>query len=334
MKAAARAPSLSIVIPAFNEEQRLPRLIEELAKSAEATAAASGFSFLEGVIVDDGSSDSTPDLLREAAAAHPFVRLVRSNANRGKGAAIAAGVHAARGDYALLTDIDLSTPLSDLCHLARAVHEGADIAIGSRVVGNSVVKDAPVYRKRLGQGFNLTVRALTGLSFGDTQCGFKLLATPAARELLAVQICRGWAYDVELLMRARLAGLEVVEVPVTYVHDPRSQMRVASASVRMLLAVIELSLRLRTRGRLDRSADEPNRDPRRDADAGRNQPRLEPHRQGKQLVEGGRGDRQLGAPVRAERLSELAGDDDRREEHGVEVGVEDRLPATSPREGA
>ncbi|PZS10448.1 MAG: glycosyl transferase [Solirubrobacterales bacterium] len=251
MKAGGRAPSLSIVIPAFNEEQRLPRLIQELATSAEAIAASSGFSFLEGVIVDDGSTDRTPDLLREAAAAQPLLRLVSSERNRGKGAAVAAGVRAARGDYLLLTDIDLSTPLSDLSHLARAVHGGADMAIGSRVVEGSVVKDAPAYRKRLGQGFNLAVRALTGLSFGDTQCGFKLLASAAARELLAAQICHGWAYDVELLMRGRLAGLAIVEVPVTYVHDPRSRMKVARDSVRMLWDVIGLSLRLRTceRGR-------------------------------------------------------------------------------------
>lgn len=247
MKAGGRAPSLSIVIPAFNEEQRLPRLIQELATSAEAIAASSGFSFLEGVIVDDGSTDRTPDLLREAAAAQPFLRLVSSERNRGKGAAVAAGVRAARGDYLLLTDIDLSTPLSDLNHLAPAVHGGAEIAIGSRVVPGSVVENAPPYRKLLGQGFNLTVRTLTGLGFGDTQCGFKLLATAAARELLAVQICHGWAYDVELLMRARLAGMEVVEVPVTYVHDPRSRVKVASASVRMLRDVVGLALRLRMR---------------------------------------------------------------------------------------
>ncbi len=331
---AAPAPSLSIVIPAFNEERRLPRLLEELEKSAKATAAQSGFSFLEGVIVDDGSSDTTPELLREAAAALPFVRLVSGNGNRGKGAAIAAGVRFARGDYALLTDIDLSTPLSDLSRLARAVDEGADIAIGSRVVSGSVVKDAPAYRKRLGQGFNLTVRTLTGLSFGDTQCGFKLLATATARELLAVQICRGWAYDVELLMRARLAGLDVAEVPVTYVHDQRSQMTVVSASMRMLRDVVGLSLRLRTRGRLDRSADDPDRDAGRHADARRDQARVDPHRQGEQPVEGARGERQLGALVRSKRLSELAGDDDRCQQQGVEVGVEDRLPTTSTREGA
>lgn len=244
---AASAPSLSIVIPAFNEEQRLPRLIEELAMSAEPTAAESGFSFLEAVIVDDGSSDRTPDLLREAAVEHPFVRLVSAERNRGKGAAIAAGVHAARGDSVLLTDLDLSTPLSDLSGLAQAVRDGADAAIGSRVAPGSVVKDAPAYRKRLGQGFNLTVRVLTGLRFRDTQCGFKLLTTAAARELLAVQTCRGWAYDVELLMRARIRGLEVAEVPVTYVHDPHSRMQIARASVRMLWDVVALSLRLRTR---------------------------------------------------------------------------------------
>jgi dolichyl-phosphate beta-glucosyltransferase len=244
MKTAARAPSLSIVIPAFNEEQRLPRLIEELASSAEPMAARSGFSFLEGVIADDGSRDSTPALVREAAAVHSFVRFVSADRKRGKGAAVAAGVRAARGDYVLLTDLDLSTPLTDLNRLAGAILEGADIAIGSRVLAGSVVKEAPAYRKRLGRGFNLTVRVLTGLGFGDTQCGFKLLATAAARELLAVQMCRGWAYDVELLMRARLADLDVVEVPVTYVHDRRSQMKVAIAAVPMFLDVVRLSLRL------------------------------------------------------------------------------------------
>ena len=334
MKAAAGAPSLSIVIPAFNEEQRLPRLIGELASSAEAMAVGSGLSFLEAVVVDDGSTDSTPDLLREAAAVHAFVRVVIGNdGNRGKGAAIAAGVRAARGDYVLLTDIDLSTPLSDLSHLARALHEGAAIAIGSRVGRGSLVKNAPAHRKRLGQCFNLTVRGLTGLRLGDTQCGFKLLATADARQLLGVQICRGWAYDVELLMRARGAGLKVVEVPVTYVHDPRSRMNVASASVRMLLDVIVLSLRLRGR-RLYRSADEADRDPGRNADAGGDQPRLEAHRQAEQPVEGTRSERQLGALASLGALPELAGNDDRRQQHGVEVGVEHGLPATSPREGA
>ena len=333
MKPAAPAPSLSIVIPAFNEEQRLPRLIGELTRSAQATTASAGLSFLEAVIVDDGSSDGTADLLCEAAAAHPFVRVVSGDGNRGKGAAIAAGVRVARGDYVLLTDIDLSTPLSDLGQLALAVHEGAEIAIGSRVLDGSVIKAAPAYRKRLGQGFNLTVRALTRLSFHDTQCGFKLLTTAAARELLAVQFCAGWAYDVELLMRARRAGLEVVEVPVTYVHDPRSRMKVASASVRMLLDVIGLSLRLRTR-RLGRAADEPDRDPGRHADTGSDQPRLEPHGQREQLVDSGRGELQLGPLARPDRPSELAGEGDRRQQNGVEVGVERRLPASSPREGA
>ncbi len=244
MSTTARAPSLSIVIPAFNEEQRIPGLIEELAKSAEPTAACSGFTFLEGVIADDGSSDGTPELVREAAAVHSFLRFVNGDRKRGKGAAVAAGVRAARGDYVLVTDLDLSTPLTDLSRLATGIQEGAEIAIGSRVLADSVVEDAPAYRRYLGRTFNLTVRTLTGLSFRDTQCGFKLLATADARELLVGQTCRGWAYDVELLMRARLAGLNVVEVPVTYVHDRRSQMKVASAAVPMFLDVVRLSLRL------------------------------------------------------------------------------------------
>lgn len=288
MRVVVRPPSLSLVIPAFNEEQRAPQLIDELATSAEATAADAGLRFLEAVIVDDGSTDRTADLLREAAGAHTFVRFVSGEGHRGKGAAIAAGVRAARGDYSLLTDIDLSTPLSDLSHLARAVDKGAELAIGSRVRGDSVVKDTPAYRKLLGASFNLTVRALTGLRIGDTQCGFKLTATAMARELLAIQLCPGWAYDVELLMRARLAGLRVVEVPVTYVHDPRSRMKVVSGSAQMALGVLGLSLRLRRSARLDRSADEADGDPGRDADAGGDEPRVEPHGQRQQVVEAAR----------------------------------------------
>jgi len=242
---ATEPPTISIVIPAFNEERRLPRLIEALATSAKSTIAGSGFRFLEAVIVDDGSTDRTSELLREASAEHAFIRLVRGEHNKGKGAAIALGVRAARGDYSLLNDTDLSTPLSDFERLAEAMRAGTEIAIGSRVVAGSIVTSAPTHRRLLGRGFNLVVRMLTGLALSDTQCGFKLLPTAAARQLLAIQISPGWAYDVELLMRAQLAGLQIDEVPVSYEHDPNSRVRVASASIRMFLDVVILSVRLR-----------------------------------------------------------------------------------------
>jgi dolichyl-phosphate beta-glucosyltransferase len=247
--AVGEMPTLSLVFPAYNEEARLPRLLEVLGSSAPDTVASAGYSLLEAVIVDDGSSDRTAQILRTAAQSNPLLRpVLELRSNSGKGAAVAAGVRAVRGDYVLQADVDLSTPLQDLEVLADAVRCGADMAIGSRDIEGSVVEDAPLHRRYLGEGFNLVVRSLTGLPYRDTQCGFKLMPSAAGKDLLETQICRGFSYDVELLLRARLAGLTVAEVPVSYVHDPRSRVRMASASVQMLRDVMRLSYSLRMRG--------------------------------------------------------------------------------------
>jgi dolichyl-phosphate beta-glucosyltransferase len=242
------APTLSLVIPAYNEAERLPSLLEALGSDTEKLVRRAGFEYLETVIVDDGSTDATARKLAEAAQGDARIRPVPAHGgNRGKGAAVAAGAAAARGEFMLQTDVDLSTPLDDLVGLAAAVRDGADLAIGSRDLPGSVVVNAPSHRKQLGRAFNLAVRALTGMSVSDTQCGFKLMRTDTARRLLEQQVCPGYAYDVELLVRAQAAGLRIDEVPVTYVHDPRSRVRVASASVQMLFDVIRLSYRVRPR---------------------------------------------------------------------------------------
>jgi len=237
--------SLSLVIPAYNEEARLPALLEVLAGSAQHAVADAGFELVETLIVDDGSRDRTREILSQAA--QPRLRPVLDHRqNRGKGAAVAEGVRLARGEYVLIADADLSTPLEELGKLATAMREeGADIAVGSRAVPGAVVKRGPAHRKLTGMAFSATVRALTGLPVRDTQNGFKALPTAIARELFAQQLCPGFAFDVELLMRARLAGLEIAEVPVLYVHDPRSRVRVGPASVQMLREVALLAYRLR-----------------------------------------------------------------------------------------
>jgi glycosyltransferase involved in cell wall biosynthesis len=245
--------TLSLVIPAFNEEARLPTLLQALAGSAGAATAAAELDLIEVVLVDDGSSDGTRRMLREAEAENPRVRsLLGSGANRGKGAAIAEGVRHARGDYVLLADVDLSTPLEELPKLAAALRGGADIAIGSRGLPGSVVERGPAHRKLTGRTFSGAVRVLTGLRLRDTQNGFKLLPAEVARELLSEQICEGFAFDVELLLRADMAGLRIAEVPVLYIHDSRSRVQVASASVEMLRDVALLAYRLRPR-RAERS---------------------------------------------------------------------------------
>jgi dolichyl-phosphate beta-glucosyltransferase len=244
----AGVPTLTIVIPAYNEELRLPTLLETLAGSAEGDVAAAGLRLAETLIVDDGSTDRTLEILAGAERDTPTLRAVRDVVtNRGKGGAIAAGVDHAAGDYVLFADVDLSTPLGELRKLAEAVRGGADLAVGSRALAGSVVERGPAHRKLLGKSFNATVRALTGLRLKDTQCGFKLLPTGIARTLLGDQRCSGFAFDVELLMRADAAGLRIAEVPVVYVHDARSQVRVVGATFEMLRDVTSLAYQLRVR---------------------------------------------------------------------------------------
>lgn len=244
----ATPASLSLVIPAYNEEARLPALLEVLATSAPGAIERGGFALLETLIVDDGSSDRTAEILREAAAVNPQLKpVLRAGENRGKGAAVAAGVSEAAGACVLLADVDLSTPLEELAKLSAALDEGFDAAIGSRAVPGAIVERGPAHRQLTGTVFNGAVRMLTGLDVRDTQNGFKLLRTADAKELLAEQACRGFAFDVELLMRAELAGLRIAEVPVLYVHDSRSSVRVVSAGVRMLADISRLAYRLRLR---------------------------------------------------------------------------------------
>jgi dolichyl-phosphate beta-glucosyltransferase len=239
-------PTLSLVIPAYNEQARLPALFEALASEAEAAVAGAGMELTEVLVVDDGSSDRTAAMLRAAAEKNSrLTPVLEFDRNRGKGAAFAAGVERARGKYVLLSDVDLSTPLGELGKLAEAIRGGADIAIGSRAVPGAVVERGPLHRKVLGESFNGAVRLLTGLRLRDTQNGFKLFPTEAAQRLLAAQTCPGFAFDVELLMRAERAGMRIAEVPILYLHDSRSSVRVGSAGAKMLKDVAGLAYRLR-----------------------------------------------------------------------------------------
>ncbi|HEU4906785.1 MAG TPA: dolichyl-phosphate beta-glucosyltransferase [Solirubrobacterales bacterium] len=247
--------TLSLVIPAYNEEERLPALVETLKTSAADAVSAAGMELLEVVVADDGSGDRSREILRVAAEGDERLQPVFAyKENRGKGAAVAAGVERARGDYVLLADVDLSTPLEELPKLTAALDDGADVAIGSRAVPGAVVERGPVHRKITGSTFNGAVRLLTGLRLRDTQNGFKLFPAAAAKQMLAEQTCPGFAFDVELLMRVDRAGLRIAEVPVLYLHDERSRVPVAAASVEMLKDVSGLAYRLRWRGRGGRAA--------------------------------------------------------------------------------
>lgn len=242
--------TLTLVIPAYNETARLPALLEVLADSAASAIASGGMELVEALIVDDGSTDGSREMMKTAAEGVDLVRPVLDLVhNSGKGAAFRTGVMQARGDYVLMADVDLSTPLDEFPKLTAALDRGADLAIGSRAIEGAVVERGPAHRKFLGKAFNGTVRALTGLGVHDTQNGFKLIPTAAAQRLVAEQLCPGFAFDVEVLMRADRAGLRIAEVPVVYMHDHRSSVQVLPASLRMLREISALSYRLRARRR-------------------------------------------------------------------------------------
>src|SRR3954451_13245859 len=226
------AATVSLVVPSYNEERRLPRLAAALRDGAADDLARAGLMLVETIVVDDGSLDSSADVLRQEQAMTPgLAPLIREGRNEGKGAAVAAGVAVAQGELVLISDVDLAAPLHEAGRLMTAIDDGADVAIGSRAIDPSLVTGIPLRRRVMGRAFNGLVRAMSGLPYRDTQCGFKLLPTSVARRLMAEQLTPRFAFDVEILMRARRDGLTVDEVPIEYHHDPDSSIAPASASV-------------------------------------------------------------------------------------------------------
>lgn len=215
--------SLSIVIPAYNEERRLPQTLHQVLD----WLALSKFSFHEVIVVDDGSRDSTARIAEEFARKNACVRLVRNPANRGKGYAVRNGMLEAKGEWILYTDADLSTPIAEIQKLCRAAREqDAAIAIGSRAVDRALVEvHQPALRELSGRAFNLVMRAVTGLKFRDTQCGFKLYSADAARRIFSQQKQDGFSFDVEDLLIAKKLGLRAVEVPVRWANVEGTKVR-------------------------------------------------------------------------------------------------------------
>jgi dolichyl-phosphate beta-glucosyltransferase len=206
-------PTLSVVIPAFNEALRLPRTL----RAIRAYLGERGHSY-EIVVVDDGSADDTA--ARAAAAGGADVRVLRNDRNRGKGYSVKRGMLGANGARRLMTDADLSTPIEDLPRLMARMDEGYDVVIASRALpGAKIEIHQPWYRENMGRVFNLLVRAVAVPGLHDTQCGFKLFAAEAAEDAFGAARMDGFAFDVEVLVIARARGRRVAEVPVTWRND-------------------------------------------------------------------------------------------------------------------
>jgi dolichyl-phosphate beta-glucosyltransferase len=220
----AAAPSksavgLSIVIPAYNEESRLPASLGTIAAYLAARPSAPP---VEVLVVDDGSADATGPRAEEAARRHSLaLRVLRLPANRGKGAAVRAGCLEAAGDLVLVSDADFSTPVYEWEKLAAA---GAPVAIGSRALDEALVKEKqPAFRQAMGRLFNRLVRLVAVPGIRDTQCGFKLFSREAAREIFSRAKVDRFAYDVEALLLARQLGYAIAEVPVLWFNSADSR---------------------------------------------------------------------------------------------------------------
>lgn len=255
-----RPIALSLVIPAFNEASRLPAFLD----AAIAHLREHYPDAFEILVIDDGSDDDTAAV---AARTDAPVRVIRSAANRGKGAAVRTGMLAARGARRLFADADGATPIDQERRLAAALAAGADVAIGSRAApggarvwvrdddltgvppSRAVADDRTpqwhVLRRRhvLGRVFAWLVSAALGLRFADTQCGFKLFTAAAATMLFTDLGCDGWAFDVEVLAAAERRGLRVAEIPVTWHETARSKVRLGRAGVEMLWTLWSLRRR-------------------------------------------------------------------------------------------
>jgi dolichyl-phosphate beta-glucosyltransferase len=206
--------SLSIVIPAYNEEARLPSTLDAIL----AYLRTKDFSFVEIVVVDDGSRDATAALIERWGQNHPVIRLLKNPGNRGKGYTVRHGMLDAKAEWILYTDGDLSAPIEELDKLLEAAERtGAQVAIGSRAVDRSLVGvHQSAFRELSGRAFNLVMRLITGLPFHDTQCGFKLFRSKAARDIFSLQQLDGFSFDVEDLVIAKSLGLAAIEVPVVW----------------------------------------------------------------------------------------------------------------------
>ena len=226
---------LSVVVPCFNEAARLPLSLEQ----AEAYLGLQGPAF-ELLLVDDGSSDRTPELIREAASKNKHVHAVLLPANRGKGRAVAEGVARSRGGLVLISDADFSAPIQEMPKLEAAIAAGADVAIGSRAKRGAREVDQPLHRRLMGKSFNLLVQGLLLPGVWDTQCGFKLFRGDVARDLFGRLRTEGFAYDVEILVLARRSGYKISEVPVRWINSSTSRVQTVRHSRQMLADVLHI----------------------------------------------------------------------------------------------
>jgi glycosyltransferase involved in cell wall biosynthesis len=229
-------PSHSLILPAYNESERLtsslPKVVEYVSQRQMAA---------EIIVVNDGSKDDTAEIVRKYASMHPIVRLIENPGNRGKGYSVRNGMLHAHGEVLLFTDTDLSSPIYEADKLFAAISNGADVAIGSRWLQRHLQTERqPLLRQLYGRLFNLALRAMLGLSYRDTQCGFKAFTRKAAQIIFTRQRIERWGFDPEILFLAKKFKLPTAEVPVEWAHDHRSKINPLRDGIRMASEVLQV----------------------------------------------------------------------------------------------
>jgi glycosyltransferase involved in cell wall biosynthesis len=226
----------SIVLPAYNEGERIATTLDRILAHAQQRGWQA-----EVIVVNDGSTDNTAQIVREYAGKHPMLQRLENPGNRGKGYSVRNGMLHARGDLQLFSDADLSSPIAEADKLFATIAQGADIAIGSRWLKSELqMKRQPLHRQLLGRIFNLALRLILGLRFKDTQCGFKAFTRDAAQKLFSLQRTERWGFDPELLYLARKLHLKVVEVPVAWSHREGTRIHPFRDGIRMFGEVLRI----------------------------------------------------------------------------------------------
>jgi len=227
------APELSIIIPSFNEELRLPATLEKIARYIERERRST-----EVIVVDDGSTDRTAGVAEAFRGKFPQLRVLANGTNRGKGFSVRHGSLEARGENILFTDADLSSPIEEAGKLLAALKDH-DVAIGSRALDRRLIEvRESAFREFAGIIFNKIVRIVLRLPFVDTQCGFKAFRREPCRVIFEQQTIERFGFDPELLYLARHHGLFTVEVPVRWAHSPATKVSMMRDSVQMFLDVV------------------------------------------------------------------------------------------------
>ena len=229
-------PFLSLIIPAHNEEARLPETLKQVFEFTERQSYP-----VEIILVENGSSDRTYQIAQEFAGQHPLFQLLQ-NPQSGKGRAVRQGMLAARGNYRFMCDVDFSMPLNEIEHFLPPNLQDYDIAIASREAPGAVRIGEPYYRHFVGRMYNGLIRFLALPGLQDTQCGFKCFQGPVAEDLFRRQTLTGWSFDVEILFIARLLGYKVIEIPIHWYYNPHSKISVMRDSFKMGMDLLTIRL--------------------------------------------------------------------------------------------